>query len=188
MERTLEYMPMSVRLKLDLCGFKLSLVQWCGLPLTVRQTVLEMRCEVPHEILRMRRYLESTLDAFQLGPLAPLQCDREAWNANSRVPAALVSAMNALGLPRAGRAAWSGLSNLQRFALIELSREGRARKLEAALEEFGLRRGDEADPTFAAAEPGRGDREAQVFALLAKALEEGPHREFARAIDGNGDD
>jgi hypothetical protein len=188
MERTLEYMPMSVRLKLDLCGLKPSLVQWCGLPLTVRQTVLETHCEVPHEILRMRRYLESTFDAFQLGPLAPLQCSAEAWNANSRVPAALVLATTALGLPRPARAAWAGLSNLQRFALIKLSHEGRARKLESALEEFGLHRRHEADTTVHAAEAGGGDREAQVFALLAKALEEGTHREFARAIDGDGED
>jgi hypothetical protein len=163
-------------------------VQWCGLPAAVRQGLFDMPCEGPHEILRMRRYLESTFDAFQLGPPAPLQADCEAWNANSRVPAALVSAMNAMGLPRPARAAWSGLSNLQRFALIELSREGRARKLQAALEEFGLRQREEADASLATAEAGGGDREAQVFALLAKALEEGPHREFARAIDGDGED
>jgi hypothetical protein len=170
MERTLEYMPMSVRMKLDLCGFELSLLQWCGLPLTVRQTVLDMDCEAPYEILRMRRYLESSIDILQLGQPAPLPCDRQSWGAQSRVPPALVSAMNALRLPRPGKAAWSGLSDLQRFALIKLSGEGRARKLQAALEEFGLHREAE-------------DREAQVFACLAKALGEGPHREFVREID-----
>jgi hypothetical protein len=170
MERTLEYMPMSVRMKLDLCGFRLSLTQWCGLPLPVRRTVLDMDCEAPEERLRLRRYLESTAGALGLGELTPLQCDPQAWSANSRVPAELVSAMNALGLPRPGREAWAGLSNLQRFALTRLTGAGRERKLRAALQEFGLD------------QEGK-DREAQVFACLAKALAEGPHREFVREID-----
>ena len=180
MERTLEYMPMSVRMKLDLCGCKLSLLQWCGLPLAVRQCVLEMDCGGREEILRLRRYLQSSVDALELGPLALLQCDPGSWGAQSRMPPELVSAIGELGLPRPGRAAWSALSDLQRFALTKLAQAGRARKLRAALEEFGLHAGN---GQFTAPESAAGGQEAQVFAFLARGLGEGPHREFTREID-----
>jgi hypothetical protein len=180
MERTLEYMPMSVRMKLDLCGCKLSLLQWCGLPLAVRQGMLDMNCGEREEILRLRRYLQSSIDALQLGPLAPLQCDPGTWGAQSRMPLELVSAIDDLGLPVPGRAAWSGLSDLQRFALTRLAQGGRARKLRAALEEFGLHAGG---GRFTGPEDAAGGQEVQVFAFLAKGLGEGPHREFTREID-----
>jgi hypothetical protein len=180
MERTLEYMPMSVRMKLDLCGLKLSLLQWCGLPLSVRQEMLDMDCRDQQEIHRLRRHLESSVDACQLGPLALLQCDPRTWCAQGRMPSELASAIDELGLPVPGRAAWSGLSDLQRFALIKLAHGGRARKLRAALEEFGLHVSSD---RFAWPKDAAGGREAQVFAFLAKGLGEGPHREFTREID-----
>jgi hypothetical protein len=186
MERTLEYMPMSVRMRLELCGFKLTLAQWCGLPLTVRQTLLDLDCDTAEEILRTRRYVESTIAAFQLGPLTPLQCDPQGWSARSRIPAVLVAALNALGLPRLDRAAWSGLGNVQRFALLKLTGEGRERKLRAALEEFGLYRAAEPDDRFVAPEDAGGGPEAQVFAFLAHGLGAGPYREFSRPVDREG--
>ena len=139
-ERTLEYIPMSVRMKLDLCGLKLSLAQWSGLPLAVRQIVLEVGCEADLEIQRLRRYLEFIIEAFGLGPLASIRCDRETWSARSRVPSSVVAAMDALDLARIGAATWAGLSDLQRFTLIKLTRRGHTRNLPAALEEFGLQK------------------------------------------------
>jgi hypothetical protein len=185
MERTLEYMPMGVRMKLELCGFELTLAQWCGLPLTMRQTILDLGCDAPGEILRIRRYLESTIAAFQLGPLAPLQCDPQRWSARGRVPAVLVAALDALGLPRLDRAAWSRLSNVQRFALLELTGQGREHKLRVALEEFGLHRAAEPDDRFAAPQD-EASPETQVFAFLAQGLGAGPYREFSRPIDRDG--
>jgi hypothetical protein len=137
-ERTLDYIPMCVRMKLDLCGLKLSLAQWTGLPLAVRQIVLEARCQVDPEILRVRRYLELVVDAFGLGMLASAPCDPQAWRGSGRAPASVVAAMDALGCPRLGAAAWAALNDLQRFALIKLARPGHTRHLPAALEEFGL--------------------------------------------------
>jgi hypothetical protein len=155
MERTLEYMPLSVRMKLDLCGFKLSLLQWCALPLSARQAIFDMDCGEPHEIQQLRRYLESSADAYQLGPLVPQQCDRRTWGAQARMPSELASAIHELGLSVPGRAAWSGLSDLQRFVLIKLAQ--RAHKLQAALEEFGLLA---SSGGFSEAENAAGGREA----------------------------
>jgi hypothetical protein len=137
-ERTLDYIPMCVRMKLDLCGVKMSLAQWIGLPLAVRQIILEARCQVDPEIRRVRHYLEFIVDAFGLGPLAPVRCDPQAWRGCGRAPSSVVAAMAALGYPSIGAAAWDALNDLQRFALIKLARPGHTRHLADALEEFGL--------------------------------------------------
>jgi hypothetical protein len=137
-ERTLDYIPMCVRMKLDLCGLKLSLAQWTGLPLAVRQIVLEARCQAGPEIRRVRRYLELIVHAFGPGALASAPCDPKAWRGSGRPPAAVVAALDALGHPGLDAAAWAALNDLQRFALTKLARPGHTRNLPAALEEFGL--------------------------------------------------
>jgi len=138
MEHALEAMPMSVRLKLDLCGRKISLAQWRGLPLAVRQVALEVRCGTAVEIVRARRYFCFIVDAFGLGRLTPVRVDPRAWSARARIPVMVASAMEALGLPCIDATAWAELSDLQRFALIKLARQGHIRNLQLALEEFGL--------------------------------------------------
>src|SRR5258705_12918697 len=110
-ERTLDYIPMCVRMKLDLCGIKMSLAQWSGRPLAVRQIVLEARCHADHEIRRVRHYLEFIVDAFGLGLLASARCDPQAWRACGRAPASVVAAMAALGYPGIGGAAWNALND-----------------------------------------------------------------------------
>jgi hypothetical protein len=138
MERTLEYIPISVHMKLRLCGIKLSLAQWCGLPIAVRQTLLDTDCGVSNAILRVRLYLEFTLNALRLGPLLSIGCDPRTWSARTRVPVALRTAIKRLGLRCPAQYAWSALDDLQRFALVNLARPGSVRKLHAALAEFGL--------------------------------------------------
>jgi hypothetical protein len=155
MERTLEYMPLRVRMKLDLCGIQLSLAQWCGLPLAARQILLDTDCGVPNAILRIRLYLEFTLDALRLGPLLSVQSDPRTWSARVRVPLTLRTAMKRLGLPRLAQDAWSALDDVQRFALVNLSREARDHGLRAALADFAL----------AANRPGQGSYRESAHAL-----------------------
>jgi hypothetical protein len=137
-ERTLNYIPMCVRMKLDLCGVKMSLAQWSSLPLAVRQIVLEARCQFDPEIRRVRHYLEFIVDAFGLGPLASVRCDPQAWRGCGQAPVSVGAAMAEFGYPSIGAAAWRALNDLQRFALIKLARPGHTRHLRAALGEFGL--------------------------------------------------
>jgi hypothetical protein len=70
-ERTLEYIPMSVRMKLDLCGLKPSLGQWSGLRMAVRQILLEEPCGTVVEIRRVREYLQLIVEAHGLGDIPP---------------------------------------------------------------------------------------------------------------------
>jgi hypothetical protein len=138
MASALEGIPMSVRMKLDLCGLKISLAQWRGLPLAVRQVMTEVRSDTVAEIQRARRYFRFIVGAFGLGQPAPVRVNALEWSAQGRTPAIVVSAMQALGLPRIGAATWAGLSDLERFALVKLTRQGHVRYLKGAVEEFGL--------------------------------------------------
>jgi hypothetical protein len=138
-ERTLDCIPMRVRMKLDLCGLKLSLEQWCRLPIAVRRILLEEPCGTACEIRRAREYLMRTAEAHGLDALPVVQVDRASWSAASDVPSCVVSAMAATDLGPMGARTWRRLDDLQRFALLKLSRPGHTRNLRAALEEFGLR-------------------------------------------------
>jgi hypothetical protein len=138
-ERTLDCIPMRVRMKLDLCGLKLSLAQWCGLPIAVRRILLEEPCDTARDVRRAREYLVRAVEAHGLDALPVVHVDRAAWSAGSDVPSCVVSAMAASNLGHMGAPTWRRLDDLQRFALMKLSRPGHTRNLPAALEEFGLR-------------------------------------------------
>ncbi|HEV7574875.1 MAG TPA: nitrate reductase associated protein [Caldimonas sp.] len=148
-ERTLDCMPMRVRLKLDLCGFKLSLAQWAALPMSVRRILLQIRCDTLVDIVWVGEYLRRVVEVHGLLELPVVQVDRAAWNDESPIPSSLVSTMTALQLGTINEPAWRRLNDLQRFALIKLSRPGHTRNLAAALHEFGLAQGAAATPRFA---------------------------------------
>jgi xanthine dehydrogenase accessory factor len=138
MERDLQCIPMSVRMKLDVCGLEVSLAQWRLLPMTVRQTMLELRCEEDFEIRRAGLYLQRIAAARKLGALTPVKCDNREWKVSADMPAQLVDRLGQLGMPAIASARWCSLSNVQRFALLELTREGHARNLEPVAREFDL--------------------------------------------------
>jgi len=62
-----------------------------------------------------------------------------AWREVSAVPTQVVEQLNELSLPVPTAAQWQGLQDLQRFALIKLTRSGHKNaNLLPALQEFGL--------------------------------------------------
>lgn len=136
MEHTLECIPMSVRMKLDLCGFKVPLNSWRALPTSVRQLLLEASCSGHLEIQRYGRYLSWAVKTHGLDDLKHIQCGLTDWQRPSTVPAQLLEALDTLGLPVVDAKTWAELSALQRFALLKLSIKGHTRNLRLALEEF----------------------------------------------------
>jgi xanthine dehydrogenase accessory factor len=138
MERTLLFIPMSIRLKLDTAGLKVSLKQWRRLPEPIRRTALEMPCELAPEVETYRDYLTRvvfyyTEEAVTLVPVA-----EPVWRDDAIVPAAISKAALAHGLKPIALERWRKLTLLQRYALTKLSREGHTRNLPAAWTEFGL--------------------------------------------------
>lgn len=137
-EASLDCMPMSVRLKLDLCGLKLSLTQWRTLSVDARRTVLDAQCTCAVDVRRLRSFIElSITDAGGRCP-TPIHLLGADWQNLAAVPEQVRAVMAVAELPAISQLAWSQLGELERFALCKLTSKGQQRNLVAALAEFGL--------------------------------------------------
>ncbi|MCB5944720.1 nitrate reductase associated protein [Acidocella sp. KAb 2-4] len=137
---SLRCIPMAVRYKLDLCGVKLSLRQWSHFTEEDRHALLHRACETADEAAQYRAALESLIaqrsgESASFLPVEPAP----AWADTSRVPAQVADYAQSLGVAAPSPAQWAGLSALQRFTLIKLSRESHDNvNFIPALREFGL--------------------------------------------------
>lgn len=137
---SLRCIPMAVRFKLDLAAIKVSLRQWSRFAHSERRTLLSQGCETSTEIRRYRAYLidlivERVGEAAK--PLPEPAC--ELWKALDGVPAAVTDQSANAGLAGPTRSQWAALSDLQRFALLKLTRPGHDNaNFAPAMSEFGL--------------------------------------------------
>lgn len=139
MEDNVRCIPMIVRFKLDACGIKLKLEEWCRFTVEERNMLVHKNCTTYHDTLLYRTYLQQLvlqrtgLSATDL----PLESE-PAWADEEKVFNMLAFKAKQLGIYISVRK-WTQLTNLQRFALIKLSRQSHESKnLPAALKEFGL--------------------------------------------------
>ena len=137
---TLRCIPMIVRMKLDLCGVKLSLRQWSCFTRDDRAALVEGPCETAAEAAAYGIAL-SGLIADRAGETAVnLPIDpAPAWADTSCVLERVATYVEGLGLPALTVGQWGRLSALQRFALFKLTRPGHDNdNLVPAMREFGL--------------------------------------------------
>jgi hypothetical protein len=122
---SLRCIPMAVRFKLDLCGIKVSLRQWSRFTLADRTEMLTTPCDTPGQVERYRLDLIDRI-AQRVGELAqPIPIEpNPAWADVDRPPDALSVHAVTIGLEPLTTSQWGALTDLQRFALIKLSREG----------------------------------------------------------------
>jgi hypothetical protein len=136
----LQFIPLSVRLKFDECGLKVSLPQWSRLTLTERQLLLQRPCETPEERRTYGMLLESLIESGsgeRIGRIAVPE--HPQWRDGSRVPTQVEAYFMAQGLTPPSGDQWRRLAPLQRYVLIKFTRPGRRNdNLTAALREFGL--------------------------------------------------
>lgn len=138
--QSLVCVPMSVRLKLDCCGVKLSLRQWNRLDGEDRRRLLELSCDGEAARAAYRREVlervgERTGEAPGVLPVEP----QPEWAQTERIPGQLSAHLQALGLPPLSVQDWARLGPVRRFALLKLSRPGHANdNFIPALREFGL--------------------------------------------------
>jgi hypothetical protein len=136
----LRRIPMNMRLKLDLCGIKLTVGDWSKFSREDREKLVMMPYEKPEEITAIRKRLLELIaacegDSTETEPV----CNPAPWTATSSVPATVCKYIEALGLSAPTQAQWEELSDVQRFALLKLTRDGHEnKKLPLALKEFGL--------------------------------------------------
>lgn len=137
---SLRCIPMAVRLKLDRSGIKLTLRQWSRFTLEDRKLLLEGACRTPQEVGDYRANLVR-LVADRAGEEAKPLSDPPAplWEAVGEVPGVVVDYARSIGTPPPRRRDWAALSDLQRFALLKLTRDNHDNvNFLPAMREFGL--------------------------------------------------
>lgn len=134
--------PMSVRLKLDQVGVKVSLKQWNRFDRTERDELLRRPCDGAAQQQAYRDYLTSVIRARTGDEPQHLPVElHPEWLDAQRIPAQVSEYLRAKGLPPIGPGQWAALSPLKRFVLIKLTRPGHSNEnLLPALREFGLLR------------------------------------------------
>lgn len=136
----LRRIPMAIRLKLDLCGVKLMLGDWIKFSRPDREQLLTMPCDNDAQIAAFGRRLKGLIEVCGGDPTLAVPIEAlPAWKVTDTIPATVRARMTELGLPHPTLDQWTALSELQRFAMIKLTRTGHDNKnLPHALREFGL--------------------------------------------------
>lgn len=137
---TLRCIPMSVRMKLDECGIKLSLRQWSRFNYEDRYELCYLSTASEVDRQRYRQFLKDLIRAR--ANEEPVFLDRPQsveWQDEQSVPLCLQEQIIAKELSPLPTQKWASLTPLQRFALVKLCRSGHENhNLPAALNEFNL--------------------------------------------------
>jgi hypothetical protein len=139
---TLRCIPMSVRMKLDMAGIKLSLKQWNTLPEEGRRQLVEKPCDDQEQIESYKQYLLSLIETYTTAPAELATVDASPpWADPAVVPERLVAWARKLGVASPSPEQWATLSPLQRFALFKLTRPGHSNEnFIPAMREFSVLR------------------------------------------------
>lgn len=137
---TLRCIPMSVRMKLDQCGIKLSLKQWSRIPAAERRQLLSEPCDTPSNVSLYESLLVRLIETWTAAAVEMVHPDpAPAWADARQVPRRLLDYAAALGVTPPSAEQWASLPSLQRFALFKLTRPGHDNdNFIPALREFGL--------------------------------------------------
>src|SRR5262245_45116068 len=121
---TLRCIPMAVRFKLDHCGVKLSLGQWSRFTRVERAELLERTCDAA-TVLAYRAYVVDLIETRSGEPAKLLAMDTDpSWSDPHRVPDSVRDQAESRSVAAPTPAQWAGLTPLQRFTLVKLTREG----------------------------------------------------------------
>jgi hypothetical protein len=137
---TLHCIPMSVRMKLDRVGIKLSLRQWNRLPDTQRQALIDTPCTDVAQAAAYRQFLMQAIETHTRSPVEYAALDASpAWADAGAVPPRVVEWAQSLSVAPPSAAQWAALTPLQRFSLFKLTRPGHSNEnFIPAMREFSL--------------------------------------------------
>ena len=137
---TLRCIPMSVRMKLDECGIKLSLRQWSRFNYEDRYELCYRSTDSDTHRQIYRGFLEDLIrDRANEEPVFLTQTQPTEWKESHSVPTCLQKQLMEKDLSPVPPQKWAALTPLQRFSLIKLCRSGHENhNLPAALKEFNL--------------------------------------------------
>jgi hypothetical protein len=137
---TLHCIPMSVRMKLDQVGIKLSLKQWNRLPGAERQALIDRPCVDAAQTAAYRGSLSRAITAYTRSEVEYADVDPAApWADSTVVPPRIVAWAQDLSVAPPSAAQWAMLTPLQRFTLFKLTRPGHSNEnFLPAMREFSL--------------------------------------------------
>jgi hypothetical protein len=137
---TLRCIPMAVRFKLDLAGIKLSLRQWSRFTVADRTDLLVKAAGTPHEIAAYRAHLAALIVERAGEGVKDIDVEPEpSWSTLDSVPTAVVSFAMRRGVQPPTLEQWRALTDLRRFTLLKLTRDGHDNvNFAPALREFGF--------------------------------------------------
>ena len=138
-EDNVRCIPMIVRFKLDACGIKLKLAEWCKMSTEQRVLLADLPCETTTEIDAYGEYLRQLIKSITNQNATDLKVDpNPQWAQLTEIPATLIERVKELNLS-ISLSQWTGLDALQRFALLKLSTASHESKnFPRAMREFNL--------------------------------------------------
>lgn len=120
-EDNVRCIPMIVRFKLDACGIKLKLAEWCRMNVDERQNLANYPCTDRNDINQYREYLKNLIHTRTGNEATELPImENPAWARLEELPFPLIEKLNEFNWSLSVNQ-WQGLSDLQRFALLKLS-------------------------------------------------------------------
>ena len=138
-EDSLRCIPMVVRLKLDTVGIKLPLKAWSRFSEYERTQLVVVPCKTETHIFKYKNLVLELAKNHSIEDLGILITGgKPVWDNPDNIPEPLMEKFDQFR-QQINISQWRSLTNLQRFALIKLSRPGHESKnFEKALVEFGL--------------------------------------------------
>ncbi len=137
--QSLRCIPMAARFRLDLCGVKLSLRAWSRFDHATRENLASATIESEGEVEEYRASVCRDIEAIGEHPSFLAKDASPAWRDRDQVPLVVLKTALDKGMPLDGLVFWGALTDLQRFALIKLTKPGHENKNFApAMNEFGL--------------------------------------------------
>jgi hypothetical protein len=138
-EANMRCIPMIVRFKMDLAGIKLKLAEWVKFKKGERITLALLACDTEQETNEYNAYLRMLIFQYTGAPATPLIINQNPAWAETRVIPTEVKDHIKKHSASISTIQWALLSNLQRFALLKLVREGHENKnFPKAIREFGI--------------------------------------------------
>ncbi|MGZ8542194.1 MAG: nitrate reductase associated protein [Chitinophagaceae bacterium] len=138
-EKNIRCIPMIVRFKMDKAGIKLKLAEWSRFSTAERIELATKSCGDEREAKLYHQYLAWVVERYTESEATGLAIDENpGWTELKSVPGALQEKSLEFGWS-VSTEQWSGLTDLQRFALLKLCRPGHESKnFPKAMKEFDL--------------------------------------------------
>lgn len=138
-EKNIRCIPMIVRFKMDKAGIKLKLSEWNRFAAEEKIGLAKRACTNDDEINKYREYLGGLIKEHTGNEATGLEIDKNPpWTDRNSIPGMLNEKLEGFGWKLA-KDQWTNLTDLQRFALIKLCKDGHENKnFPRAMREFRL--------------------------------------------------